>query len=74
MVIGSSDELRNRTLPSTKTLLEPPVWNENGSSLAPQFWIVQGQSGLGGRSIDADLVGRPPSRGLRGSAPGPPIG
>ncbi len=42
-VIGSSFVLKNRTLPLTITQLQPPKWKEKGSSLAPQFCVVQGQ-------------------------------
>ena len=44
MVIGSSEELRKRTAPSTNTALQPAGWNEKGSSFAPQFCVVQGHS------------------------------
>ena len=37
-VTGSSCSLKNRTLPSTMTQLQPPLCQLNGSSLAPQLF------------------------------------
>ena len=42
MVSGSKFSFRNRTLPSSMTTWQPPGWKAKGSSLAPQFCVVQG--------------------------------
>ena len=39
---GSKSSFRNRTLPSSMTAWQPPGWKAKGSSLAPQFCVVQG--------------------------------
>ena len=42
---GVSASTPGPSTPSAETALQPPGWNENGSSFKPQLLVSQGQSG-----------------------------